>query len=148
MKKSYFLSLFLIPLLAASSLIFFYTALKQLHYYFSLQNTTHPIKLEWKVIEKGSNRYLVEAFFSYKVDENIYREYTLFANTRYKNPWAAEIAIEQLSKKPWDIWYAKNNPNCATLEKKFPLKACLSSFILLTLIGYICCFGKIIQKRV
>lgn len=102
--------------------------------------------LDWKTLEKGANVYTIGARYSFESGGVLY-EGESEVGKPYPNPWAAEKAVESLSQRTWDVWYAKRNPAQSTLKKDFPYRPVISFFLVLALLGYFFFLGRYISSK-
>lgn len=101
---------------------------KQLYHYLKLNHEASVVIDKWAIEEKGSDRYAVIAFFSFDFGEAQFKGKAQIGGT-YLNPWAAEMAEKQFNKQKWTVWFDPKQPSRAVLDKKFPVKAVVSSSV-------------------
>lgn len=112
----------------------------QLIDYYKL-TTQVEVKVEkWDVAEISSNKYAVQAIYSYEFGEKDYRGNGQIGSS-YPNPWAAKRAVEKWTKERWFVWVNPKAPEKAVIDRKFPYKATVSAAILLGLVIYFICLG-------
>ena len=118
----------------------------QLFRYYSLTKTTDPIEIEWEIKEKSSDRYYITANFIFKIDGKNIAGTTDFTNMIYKSPEACESIILENKTKKWTVWFSPNNLNNSDLQKIFPWKLCIYSFIIFALVLYFIWLGIYVGK--
>jgi len=87
--------------------------------------------LEWRVNQKSSSQFAIEAKYLFTVDATSYENKIIFTKPYFLNKPSAEYAINELKDKPWTAWYNKKNPNVSSLQKNFPFQACIQAFLTL-----------------
>jgi len=145
-KNPYYLALLIVMILA--SLI--YTTIAFVRYTTFTSLDTHSKEFEvfnWKIKEKSSDKFYIEAFYQFNVDNKQYQGSTTFEDTPYRNAYAAEMAIKSKQTPTNDLWYEKNNPLNSSLQKEFPIKEWVSSVFLWGLTLYILWLGFYILKQ-
>lgn len=83
--------------------------------------------LEWRVNQKSSSQFAIEAKYLFTVDATSYENKIIFTKPYFLNKPSAEYAINELKDKPWTAWYNKKNPNVSSLQKNFPFQACIQA---------------------
>lgn len=109
---------------------FLFSGGKQLYRYLRLTESAPIVVDKWVIEEKGGDRYAVYAVFSFVFNQQAFKG-KVQAGGVYPNPWAAELAEKRLNQKKWTVWFDPKHPDRATLEKKFPLKAVVSSSVVI-----------------
>ncbi|MCB1080777.1 MAG: hypothetical protein KDK69_03040 [Chlamydiia bacterium] len=109
--------------------------LYDLHHYFLLSHTA-PVHInEWKVEEIKPGKFSIFASLEFQVGERIFYKNYRFLKPVYQNPYVAEALIERWENERWEVWYNPKDPQIASLQKAFPIKAgvyfvlCLGVFL-------------------
>lgn len=108
----------------------------QLYDYFSMQNQVNAKSVKWNSIEITDEKYILGTEYTYEVEGASYDGKTRMTSYAYRNPWAANQAIEKYSNQEWPVWYSKSYPEKSTMQNQFPLKDVLSTILLWGLFGY------------
>ena len=111
-------------------------ALYLLYLYAALNAQAPADNVLWGVEQIKNEKFVLKARYNFVAKGEKYAGETLFKNDLYWNHWAAEESIKVYEQKDWVVWYASTNPQYSTLQKNFPLKECISSAILWTLLFY------------
>lgn len=101
---------------------------KQLFHYLKLSQKAPAAIEKWVIVEKGKDKYAVNAFFSFVFNQSSYKGKGE-AGRLYLNPWAAEFALKHFSQQEHTVWFDPKEPSGAVLEKKFPLRGVISSVV-------------------
>lgn len=120
--------------------------LYKLYNYSVLTASTQTVELQWSVKEISDESYILEARYSYVVKGEKKRGAASLYDMPYWNAWAAEKAIAEFSSKPWKVWYSPSNSDYSTLQKKFPLKECISTGVLWLLFIYFTWLGFYVAR--
>lgn len=88
-----------------------------------------------RVQEGRGDHYQIFATYSFETPQGIYTSEGPVGPV-YKNPWSAEKGMEKLQGKSLRIWYNSKKPSLNATTKIFPMKATLSTAILLGLLVY------------
>ncbi|MBN4067237.1 DUF3592 domain-containing protein [Simkania negevensis] len=103
---------------------------------------------EWTV-EKGKNsHYFLTARYRYDVKGSQYIGSSSLVSHPFRNSWSAQDAIPRATAAQWSVWYSPAHPERSVIEKKFPMKECLSAGVLLALIVYFIFLGFYVKKKV
>lgn len=125
------------------------TALWRWYGYVRLSTQTTVKQVEWRVIEQNSSSYVVAGKYQFVVKDRDYTGETEFFDDSYLNQWSAEQGMQRYQEKKWTVWYQPGNENYSSLQKKFPLKECLSALVLWGLWFYFFWLGVYVaQKKV
>lgn len=139
---------FLLLLSGFSSLLFTLNAIQEIYSYNQLKIST-PAKVdEWKIYELASGKFVIEAFYRYKIEKKTLRGRTLFTDPSFLNYDAAMFSLRDWALKAWVVWY---DPKCvedSSLVKFFPLKNFLRSILSLGIFSYFYFFYKFNKKLV
>lgn len=145
MHKNTFWRAFL-AVVFATTLWYTVVAIHSYYSYSHLKTQAAPSAIEWDVEEKSEEDYLVKAMYRFEFNGKSYPGMTSFADTPYRNQWAAEEALKELSNKHWKIWFDPQNPHHSSLQKNFPFKECISAIFLWGLILYFLWLGFYVTK--
>lgn len=121
-------------------------AIYRYHNYSSLQAQTLASEIQGQIIEESSESYTLTATYRYEVGHQIFTGTSLWNDTNYRNQWAAEQDLKEFSARKWKVWYDPHHPEYSSLQKKFPLKECISSIVLWGLLLYFLGLGFYVGK--
>lgn len=121
-------------------------ALYHFYQYKTLKAEVPAVISKWSIKALSDEEYLVHANYSYQINGKSYEGETDFNDEIYINSWAAQKRIEKFSEKPWNAWYQPSRPLHSTLQKKFPLKECLSAAAMLALLLYFIWLGYYVAR--
>lgn len=121
-------------------------ALYSYYSYSYLEAQTTMTSINWNIEEKSPEEYFLKASYHYNFKGNTYQGFTLFADTPYRNPYAAEQAIKEKSLHSWKLWFDPHDPHHSSLQKIFPLKECISATFLWGLLLYFLWLGFYVAK--
>lgn len=110
-------------------------ALYRLYGYYRLTGRTEGKVTQWSVEKKSDERYVLKAHYHFLIGSKEFESEDQFLNDSYLNAWAAEQAIKQKTETT-PVWYSARNPLVSSLQKKFPIKECLSAVVLWVLLLY------------
>jgi hypothetical protein len=91
---------------------------------------------KWKVIEKGSSKFAIEAYYSFETQGHSYPGKTTFSKPYHLNRLSAEKQIKIYTAQSWPVWYQSNHPEHSSIENLFPFKKCLYSLMVLGIFFY------------
>lgn len=97
--------------------------------------------IDWQAKELGTDIFALEGRYTYQVNETPYSGVTVFKDDLFRNAWAAEQVIPIYSKEETQVWFSRTNPQHSSLQKKFPLKECITAAFLAGLLGYFLWLG-------
>lgn len=109
--------------------------------YRQLDTHTTAEYIDWQVKALSEEVYALEGKYRYRVNELPYEGVTVFSDNLFRNAWAAEQVIPIYAKEETEVWYSHKNPQHSSLQKKFPLKECISAAFLAGLLGYFLWLG-------
>lgn len=87
------------------------------------------------VVDLSKSKYAIKILFDYAYNNKTYQG-TGQIDHIYPNPWAANQAINELTKKEFKVFFRGSFPEKFVFDKKFPYKSVISSAILLALVCY------------
>lgn len=122
---------FFYSVLGCITLYYFFQMSYFLYDYYRLTEHRPGEILEWKIMESKKDNYIIEAKFSYTVNETKFLGKTLFKEPVFLNKDSAISYLQKDSNKRWTVWYPSSSPNDGTLIKKFPVKEVIYSIILI-----------------
>ncbi len=126
---------------------FSWKAFFNLYQYTSLTASTKTSSIHWIIEQKASDKFYVQARYTFVVDGKNGHGQTTFTKHLYRNRSATEQAISNPSNDPWNVWYNPSNLNHSTLQKKFPFKECLYAAIVWGVFIYFICLGIYVGKK-
>jgi len=135
-----------LTLISAIALWYTIAALYSYYSYSHLKIQIPASHVEWHIIEKSEEHYLLEASYEIEFKTKFYAGSTRFADEPYRNQWAAEQAIKEYRGKKWKVWFDPQNPQYSSLQKNFPLKESVSAIFLWGLILYFLWLGFYVKK--
>lgn len=120
----------------------YFTYLKKANY--SIAET-----FDWGVVEFSDDKYVVCVDFRFHTDgTEEYVSQHLFENTPYRYEEAANQAIEEMKKTDLKCyWYGSSKDPRASLERSFPYKSGLYSFIIFGVYAYFYFLRRKILKQ-
>lgn len=126
----------------ALSVFWFVGKFSYAYYKYAALNAKAPVEtIEWSVEGLTDEKYVLKGRYTFKIHgESQTGETTLF-DRHYWNSKAAASAIPEYSSKNWTVWYQAHNPSHSSLQKYFPLKELLYTFILIGLLAYFIWLG-------
>lgn len=130
------LMMVLVVVLGLCALWFSGSSLWKATQYLRLSSSISPQAISWSVEEKSDERYLLHGNYTFMVNGKQFHGEDTLQSPFFLNPWATEQAIKNKSFDQPLVWYSAGNPHYSSLQKKFPLKECLSALILWGLVMY------------
>jgi hypothetical protein len=121
-------------------------AFYQLYRYSHLTAKTELSEITWSIKPLSEEEFVPDAKYAFHVDGKIFHGETTLKKKTFKNKWAAEQSLAELTKEFRVVWYSPSNLNNSSLQKKFPLKECLSSAALWGLFVYFLWLGVYVTK--
>lgn len=98
-------------------------------------------KIEWSVAKLSEDFFALQAHYDFEVSNHAFSGETVFKDDLYRNTYAAEQVIPIYAKEEKEVWYDRKNPQYSSLQKKFPLKECISAAFLTGLFIYFVWLG-------
>lgn len=145
MHKNYLWQAFLTVIVAAT-LWYTISAIYAYYSYSHLKAQTSLSALDWEIIHESDEDFPVKAVYTFEFKDKSYPGSTTFTDIPYRNQWAAEQAIKDLSGRQWKVWFDPHNPHHSSLEKSFPFKEIISAIFLWGLILYFLWLGFYVAK--
>jgi hypothetical protein len=93
--------------------------------------TLHKLKIK----EDNKGKFYITSKFSFFFDNKQFSGRTNFSR-KFLNYQAALEEAKKMAKINWDIWFDSKNPAISSLEKQFPLKNIIYTFIISGIIIY------------
>lgn len=119
----------------------------EVYRYFTLSQYVLAKNTEWSLKQIGEDRYVLHARYNYAVDkQEISREETLNVPT-FRNPLAAKSILNDYGSKSWIVWFSPQNPQDASLQNDFPMKALIYAAILWALFLYFLWLGFYVHRK-
>lgn len=134
-------------IVTASSLFY---GLWTAHLYFEYRRynrSTILLTIEWSVQERGENDYRVQGSYTFKTNEKLFQAQDTLREPVFLNTWAAHDFIKTLNEHPPRVWFSGDSPDHSTLQKKFPLKECISTVVLAGIVIYLFGLGYYVKLR-
>ena len=97
-------------------------------------------KVDWQVNKISDEKYFLEAFYLYRVNNQIFKGNTRLKNF-FRNEFAAQEAVLKYKQEMKTVWFDSANPSHSQLIHIFPWKRFLSMIILWGLFFYWMRFG-------
>lgn len=90
-----------------------------------------PAKIkQWNIIEIDDEHYQISADYAFELDHVEYTSEQFFTKKTYPNRESAEFAIENLKENTYTAWwYGSPRHFLSTIDRSFPLAACLRALI-------------------
>lgn len=126
----------LLCMIAIGALWFTIPTVYHLYIYAKLNAQTTTNSIEWSVKEITDEHYLPHAKYTFTVNGLGHEGETTLTFPPYRNGWAAEQAIAEHAKHPWDVYFSPSDPQYSSLQKSLPFKECLSTAFLWGLLLY------------
>lgn len=116
-------------------------ALYRLYGYYRLNAQAQGSVTAWSVVPLSDEYYLLQAHYRFRAGEKEFEGDYRFQDDPYLNGWSAEQEIKKRKLAGVRVWYSSRNPLISALQKKFPLKECLSASALWILFLYFIWLG-------
>lgn len=113
--------------------------------YQTLTQTTQPTHITFSVHEAASDKFFLQANYTFTIEGKEYEGSTLLRSKLYRNRTSAEQATA--TQEPLPVFYNPKNPAYSTLQKSVPFKECLYTAILIGLLVYFTWIGTSICKQ-
>ncbi len=104
--------------------------------YFRLEKKSIAKVEKWKVVEKGSSKFAIKAYFSFENQGRVYQGQTTFSKPYHLNRLSAEKQIKIYTAQQWPVWYQTKHPEHCSIDRVFPFKKCLYSLMVLGVFLY------------
>lgn len=117
-----------------------------LYEYYRLGERVSVQHIDWKVDQLGADHFVPHATYQFDLNGKSYEGNSLW-NEAYLNEWTAQEMIHHLSAWPAKVWVDPYFPSYSALQKNFPYKQCISSFILWLLLVYFVGLGKYADQQ-
>ena len=91
---------------------------------------------KWRVVEKGSSKFAIKAYFSFKKQGHTYQGKTTFSKPYHLNHLSAEKQIKIYTTRQWLVWYQESHPEHCSIDRIFPFKKCLYGVMVLGIFFY------------
>jgi len=89
------------------------------------------------VKELAADKYVIEAHFVYEVDSVYYQGATLLNAPVFLNRDAAlQHVAKHWEEKAWGVWYDREKPSYASIQRLFPFKALFNAGLSLGILLY------------
>ena len=113
--------------------------------YISHSKAVEPHEIKWKPVwQEGS--FVIDATYHYTFQGRKVESHSQLPET-FLNRWAAEQKIGEFQKQPQQVWINPRHPSDSTLQKKFPLKQCISTVFLWSILAYFLWLGVYVAKK-
>ncbi len=144
MKKVWIVLLSITSLI---SMVFFVKTASQLSEYFSLNGVSKAVSMDWKILEKTPSSFALLVSYQFEpLEKGMIQGKVELAKPHFLNQPSAEIAVKELSKKSWDVFYSLQDPSISSLQKIFPFKDCIQTLLTLGVFVYFLFFKKMMEK--
>ena len=104
--------------------------------YSRLDAETNAFISDFSVVKKKSSSFAIRASYFYEVRGARFEGATTFIEPYFLNEPSAMRAISQLKNKNWQVFYREKDPSLSSLQKNFPFKSCIQSFLTLVVTFY------------
>lgn len=145
MHKNFLWQAFLL-VITAVALWYTITAIFSYYSYSNLKSQTTTSSIQWETEEKSEDQFVLKANYTFEYKGTSYSGSTTLEDTPYRNEWAAEETIKELTSSNRKVWFNPQNPNHSSLIKKFPLKDSIYSAFLWGLILYFLWLGFYVNR--
>ena len=122
-------------------------AIYRTYEYIRLTAQTNAEVYEWAPKEISGDVFAAHAYYTFDVKGTQYKGEDVLPSPLYRNTWAIEQEIPKLSKEKRIVWFDPTNPLHSSLQKRFPLKECVSAIVLLGLLLYFVGLGFYVARR-
>lgn len=109
--------------------------------------TAKPLAVEWQVERQANDRYAITAHYTFLHKGEEFTGATLLQSKRYKNLQTANHFMEECSKNKCIVWYSAFQPNNSTIDRFFPLKSCIYTAIVWSILLYFIWLGYYVGKK-
>lgn len=129
--------------------ILFYSGRTAYHVwqYVRLDKQIKAEKIQWSVLSLGDEEFVPHGTYEFKAAGKSYQGETRWRDP-YLNEWAAQEAVKNFIRSPPLVWYDAGSPEFSSLEKHFPVKEGVYTFILWILGLYFAGLGYYVQRRI
>jgi hypothetical protein len=145
MHKNFLWQAFLLVIIAIS-LWYTISAIYLYDSYAHLKILTTTSSIQWEAEEHAEDRFILKANYIFVYKGKFYHGSTSLEDTAYRNLWAAEKTIKELTNSNLKVWFDPENPNHSSLQKKFPLKESIYAAFLWGLILYFLWLGFYVAR--
>lgn len=135
MQKSIWVFIIFIIVITIIILGYLSVAIFKYYGYNRLKAETSAVNISFSVTPLNDEKFFLKGNYQYRVKDVLYSGETTFS-TAYRNPYAAEEAMKEISKNYRTVWYDPNQPSFSSLEKIYPTKQIVYAFILFALWNY------------
>lgn len=110
-------------------------ALYKVYQYNRLSAETNAENVSFSVKPHNDEKFFLHSSYYYKVNGKDYPGETTFT-TAYRNPYAAEEAMKEISKNYKTVWYDPSDPSFSSMDRSFPMKLVVYASILFAIWNY------------
>lgn len=128
MHKNVIFIIFLVFTLLGAAWFTYQGASEYVHYK-KLSVVTVPKQIDWSVIKKKEDFFLLAASYQYQVEGKIFKGKQVVPNTWFYNVLGAESKRKEILSEKLFIHYSPSNPQMSALFLKFPMKEIVYSLI-------------------
>ena len=123
--------LWLCLMLISSSIAIWFgsMAASSLWKYSFLTHKTSAEVQEFKVIQKKSSQFALEASYRFTHEGKVFEAKTEFHKPYYLNQYAAQSACNVCKAKLWQVYFCPSKPEISSLQKIFPFQECIQALI-------------------
>jgi hypothetical protein len=125
----------------AITLVYNVIAVYKFYAYSRLTETVNAAQVNMQVLELSSDKYSIQADYTYFVADHSYDSSGIISNRFFVNRYAADQALTELSNKPTLIWYSPVKPNFSALHHDFPYRDIFYAIALIALQLYFTWIG-------
>lgn len=108
---------------------FTYQGVSKYFYYKTLSIATAPKQIDWSVIKKKEDFFLLAASYQYQVEGQIFRGKQVVPNAWFYNVLGAESKRKEILSEELLVHYSPSDPQMSALFLKFPVKEIVYSLI-------------------
>ena len=101
---------------------------------------------KWQVIEKGGASFAIEASYRFSYLEREFFGVTEFSPPYFLNSESASSAIKKISTQEFFVFFNKNYPERNSLQRIFPFRLCIHSFLTLGVFVYFIFLKKWVKR--
>ncbi len=133
-----------ITFLAGFALIAFWFSLQsgyQIYRWMTQSAKSSPTSINWKIEKKAEGRFILIADYTFSLNGKEINGRTAFPSMAYKNIQTAEYFLSKQMKTPVTIRYSSSQPKNSTINRFFPLKSCIYTAIVWSILFYFIWLG-------
>lgn len=136
-----------ISCIALIVLWFTFNASYKLYRWSTQTRTAEPQTMEWGIEQQASDRFVLEATYTFSHKGQKYEGNTIFKTDRYRNKETANHFLNDYKNREWTVWYSPFQPQNSTINRFFPLKSCIYTAIVWGVMIYFIWLSRYVGKH-